>query len=455
MHLIEGLLILLQLPIGLTVRFDAKPKDVNGYEGKTAKINCFLGDFIKEKHIVSWWKYDLKLSQQNEVIVFDKRISVYLDDLPYAGAYSYVLLIHDLILEDEGDYHCQIDESPIVSSGIARLTILQIPSTKYPKCKKSANTYVVGSQVKLTCISELISPPVELNWNHEGASVLPISIKTEVSDDLVYKHYTFIAKKSNNDDSFMCQQRTEVVPGIHNCSIQNLNIQYRPEVKIQHTSALFAGSDAILFCQSFANPPVTEFKWMFTPVLNVNEYIADGQVLTLIKPSIARNGTRITCLAENNIGASTDTMTVHITKEGTLEKNIYGNNNDSKNVSKTKNTTNMTEDSKGVSLYVVIIVIVLVVIIVVVVVIIPVYYHCFCKTRTATDSSGREIYQPTVYYDSRNRTSNSGLYDCSLPHLPSTGLYGHWRHSFASQVPEDLNQQGYVYIDERNGQNTL
>ncbi|XP_033118823.1 cell adhesion molecule 4-like [Anneissia japonica] len=452
MHELKILLMLLLYYHADAVEFAAKPKDVNEFEGQTATLKCFLKHFNIETHVVSWWKEKAKLSQQNEVVAMDLRMSVNLDELPFAGAYSYSLLITELIIEDEGDYYCQIDQAPTISSGRARLFVLQIPSSEYPKCSKSANMYLVGSQVKLTCISELISPPVKLNWIRKGSSTLSMNFQAETRDDFFKKHYTFIAKKTDNDATFLCQQTTDAVSEMHNCTISNLNIQYRPEVKIQHTSALFAGSDSILFCQSFANPPVTQFQWTFIPVLNANEYIADGQVLTLIKPSIATNGTRITCSAENNIGINTNTVTLHIKKEERRKNFIHKKDEDLENSPKTKRK-NMNMDAKetqSVSLYVVIIIIVLVVIIIVVVVIIPVYYYCFCKTRTVTDSSGREIYQPTVYYDTRNRASNSGVYDRCLPRLPSTGQYDQWRHSFASQVPEDLDQQGYMYIEERN-----
>ncbi|XP_033118822.1 cell adhesion molecule 4-like [Anneissia japonica] len=452
---LKPLLVLLHIFLAQAVRFTGKPKNVQQFEGQTTRLKCILGDFDKDKHTVSWMKGETRLSRQNVVTATDMRISVYLDDLPYVGAYTYLLIISDLVLEDEGGYHCQIDQISTISSGIAYLTVLQVPSSEYPKCTKSANSYVVGLPVQLTCVSVLISPPVDLNWNRHGSPISSMSTQTETRDGLVYEIYTFTAKKTDNDDTFMCQQRTDVLSYTQNCTIQNLNIQYRPEVKIQHTSAIFAGSDSILFCQSFAIPPVTVFRWTFTPVFDANEYIADGQVLTLIKPSMARNATRITCSAENNIGISTDTMTLHITEELRRDNNIQKDGNDFKYLPETKgnNMDIFGKGNPGISLYVVIIIIVLVVIIVVVVVIIPVYYHCFCKTRTATDNSGREIYQPTVFYDTRDRTS--GLYDRSLPHLPSTGHYGHWRHSFASQVPEDLDQQGYMYIEERNGQNTL
>ncbi|XP_033118815.1 cell adhesion molecule 4-like isoform X2 [Anneissia japonica] len=450
-------LILLQICIAYAVRFDAKPNDVQEHEGQIAILKCYLGEFNKQNNVVSWWKEDEQISLNDMVKAADQRISVNLEKLPYTGAYSYSLQITDLKLKDKGSYHCQIDGFPKIISGTARLGVMQIPSSEYPKCSKSANSYIVGRDVKLSCISELISPPVNLRWSRKDTFILPTNIQSEILDDLVYNHYTFIAKKTDNDANFVCEQTTDAISEIINCTIQNLNIQYRPEVKIQHTSALVAGSDSILFCQSFANPPVMIFRWTSTPVLNDNEYIADGQVLTLIKPSIARNGTRITCSAENKVGISTDTTTLHIIKEQRRENNIHGNDNDIENSLETKeNNMEITrKNNQGVSLYVVIIIIVLVVIIVVVVVIIPVYYHCFCKTRAATDLTGREIYQPTVYYNTRDRSSNSGLYDRSLPHLPNTRHYVHWRHSFASQVPEDLDQQGYMYIDEKNGQNTL
>ncbi|XP_071944683.1 uncharacterized protein [Antedon mediterranea] len=420
-----------------SVQFDAKPKDVKELEGQVATLKCHFRGFDESVHVVSWWKEDFQLSANNKVISNNQHISVDIEELPYEEAYTYSITISDLLLEDEGNYHCQIDQTPVVSSGVARLTVMQVPSSGYPQCKKSANSFIVDSKVKLTCISQLLRPPVQLTWSRYG-KVNILNTQSETDRYLTYTHYTFNAKKIDNDASFTCKQTSEATSGVTNCTIRNLNIQYRPEVKIQHTSTLFIGSDSILFCQSFANPPVTKFMWMFSPVLNANEYITDGQVLTLIKPSITTNGTIITCSAENNVDISRNSITLIISNVRKNEDSTEGSN-DVMQLHKVNTNKNNEENKDSVSLYVVIIIIILVVIIVVVVVIIPVYYQCFCKTRTATDSSGREIYQPTVYYDTRDRVSNSGLYDRSLPRLPSTGHYGHWRHSFASQVPEDLD----------------
>ncbi|XP_071945832.1 cell adhesion molecule 4-like [Antedon mediterranea] len=454
MDLFEYLICFVQIFLVQSVKFDAKPKDVNELEGQVATLKCFIGGFDNDIHIVSWWKEGLHLTSNNKILTKNNRLSVEIDEIPtFKGSLLYSITISDLLLEDEGNYHCQIDQTPVVSSGVARLTVMQVPSSEYPQCKKSANSFIVDSKVKLTCISQLLRPPVQLTWSRYG-KVNILNTQSETDSYLTYTHYTFNAKKIDNDANFTCKQTSEATSGVSNCTIRNLNIQYRPEVKIQHTSTLFIGSDSILFCQSFANPPVTQFMWTFSPVLNANEYIADGQVLTLIKPSITTNGTIITCSAENNIGISRDSITL-IISNGRQNKDSTKESNDVIQLHKVNINTNNEEDKDSVSLYVVIIIIILVVIIVVVVVIIPVYYQCFCKTRTATDSSGREIYQPTVYYDTRDRVSNSGLYDRSLPRLPSTGHYGHWRHSFASQVPEDLDVQGYTYIEDRNNQNTL
>ncbi|XP_071945830.1 cell adhesion molecule 4-like [Antedon mediterranea] len=438
-----------------SVEFAERPKDVGEIEGKAVTLKCYIDDLRDDSYTVSWWKNNVKISSQAEVKVTDSRFSVNLEKVVDTHIYSYMLLIANLKQTDEGEYHCEINNGiKMISSQPAHLAVYQIPSSEYPKCIQSKESYVVGSAIKLSCISEMINPPVQLIWSYKTRDVSLSKTSAEIKDSLVYNHYVFEANKLDNDGTFTCFQTTDVLPEKRNCTIQNLNIQYRPEVKIQHTSTLFAGSDSILFCQSFANPPVTQFRWAFSPVLHANEYIADGQVLTLTKPSITKNGTIITCSAENNVGISRDSITLIISNVRKNEDSTEGSN-DVMQLHKVNTNKNNEENKDSVSLYVVIIIIILVVIIVVVVVIIPVYYQCFCKTRTATDSSGRELYQPTVYYDTRDRVSNSGRYDRSLPRLPSTGHYGHWRHSFASQVPEDLDVQGYTYIEDRNNQNTL
>ncbi|XP_071944684.1 cell adhesion molecule 4-like [Antedon mediterranea] len=434
--------------------------DVSVLEGDSVTVKCFIQGKLPDSSDIAWWKGERQLSNKNNILIKDSRLIATLTDFPGTNKLTYLLGISQSVREDEGGYYCKISNIDEIHSEIVRVTILQKPSDEYPQCFQSKESYISGSDVQLSCISEIINPPVELRWKR---TILPISdqdVSTDIRDNIVYKHLQFTAKKSDNDDTFVCLQNSEVVPATSNCTITNLNIQYIPEVKIRHTSVIFSGSDSILFCQAIANPPVRTFTWTFKPMLESYGYATEGQVLRLLKPTISRNGTQITCKAENSIGSHVATTTIYIFNEKYVTSKDYNNKIDSNGEYSSRsefdiNTENNAEVEDEVSLYVVIIIIILVVIIVVVVVIIPVYYQCFCKTRTATDSSGIEIYQPTVYYDTRDRVSNSGLYDRSLPRLPSTGHYGHWRHSFASQVPEDLDVQGYTYIEDRNIQNTL
>ncbi|XP_071944685.1 cell adhesion molecule 4-like [Antedon mediterranea] len=433
--------------------------DISVLEGESVTVKCFIQGTLPESSAISWWKGDRQLSNKNNILIEDSRITATLTDFPGTNKITYLLVISPSVREDEGKYYCRIiSDNNEIRSEIIQVTILRKPSDEYPQCIKSKESYIAGSDVKLSCISELINPPVDLSWTRTKTSISDQDVSTDILDDIVYKHLQFTAKNTDNDETFVCLQISEVVPATSNCTIANLNIQYIPEVKIRHTSVIFAGSDSILFCQTAANPPVRKFSWTFQPVLKSYEYATEGQVLRLLKPTISRNGTQITCKAENTIGSTIATTTVYILKEIYVKSKDSNNKIDSNvenngRVEVDINTENNADNEDKVSLYVVIIIIILVVIIVVVVVIIPVYYQCFCKTRTATDSSGRELYQPTVYYDTRDRVSNSGLYDRSLPRLPSTGHYGHWRHSFASQVPEDLDVQGYTYIDNKNNQN--
>ncbi|XP_033118812.1 kin of IRRE-like protein 1 isoform X1 [Anneissia japonica] len=443
------------------VSFVDKPEDVSAIEGQQAVLSCVLSNYVIED--VSWWKGLNKMASSSDDATEGNRLTM--SSAKVLDMRMFSLIISDVELQDEGDYHCEVDlqESEPLKSGSAHLTVLQAPSPDYPQCFTSKESFNVDSSVTLSCLSEHINPPVELSWIDDDGNVIYTTVQSNIQGRYVYKNLTFNAKKSDSKNKFTCKQTSQVLREPSNCTVVDLNIYYKPDIKIQHTDIIYVGSDAILFCQSFANPPVMQYKWISRPKLDGDEYTTNGQVFRLLRPTVDHNGTQITCLGKNIVGETSQTVVLHISdsKRGSNsehnkdDKNIHVSNDLDLITSRKDHNNSQEETSRTVSLYVVIIIIVLVVIVVVVVVVIPVYYQCFCKTRTATDSSGREIYQPTVYYDTRDRTSNSGLYDRSLPRLPSTGHYGHWRHSFASQVPEDLEQQGYMYIEERNGQNTL
>ncbi|XP_033118819.1 cell adhesion molecule 4-like [Anneissia japonica] len=448
----------IHIPSVVSVSFVGKPEDVSAIEGQQAVLSCFLSN--DENMDVSWWTGVEKIASISDHDTEGNRMTMSSAKVPASKMRMFSLFISDVRLQDEGNYHCEVNlqESGKIKSSSAHLTVLQTPSFDYPQCFTSTESVIVDSSVTLSCISENIKPPVELHWLNDDGNVIASGVQSNIQGNLVYKNITFNAKKIDRKNKYTCKQTSQVLAEPANCIVENLNVYYKPDIKIQHTDILYEGTDAILFCQSFANPPVMQYKWTSRPNLDTNDYMANGQVFRILKPTVDHNGTQITCIAKNIVGETSQTIVLRISSgkndgDGWIvdQNSIESNYDEDGHI-------NATEDlakDKKISLYVVIIIIILVVIIVVLVVIIPVYYQCFCKTRITTDSLGREIYQPTVYYDTRDRASNSGLYDRSLPYMPSTGQYGHWRHSFASQVPEDLEQQGYMYIEERNGQNTL
>ncbi|XP_033118818.1 cell adhesion molecule 4-like isoform X4 [Anneissia japonica] len=429
-------------PSTLCVRFVDKPEDVSAIEGKQAVLSCILSSEVNGN--VSWWKGLKQLAPNFEHATEGNRMAMSSSKVLDMRMYS--LMIFTVELQDEGDYHCEVHGNENLKSGLAHLTIFQTPSPQYPQCFTSRESFIVDSGVTLSCVSEHIKPSVQLHWLDDDGNVISTGVQSNIQGKFVYKNITFNAKKTDSKNTYTCRQTSQVLPEPSNCKIQHLNIYYKPDIQIQHTDIIYVGSDAILFCQSFANPPVMQYKWTSRPKLDSDTYVTDGQVFRILKPTVDHNGTRITCSAKNNVGQTSQTIVLHISINKKIDnglivdQNVIENNEYSNILASGDLDSNTSTEDKDISLYVVIIIIVLVVIIVVVVIIIPVYYQCFCKTRTTTDSSGREVYQPTVYYDTRDRTSYSGLYDRSLPRLPSTGQYGHWRHSFASQVPEDLDQ---------------
>ncbi|XP_033118871.1 cell adhesion molecule 4-like [Anneissia japonica] len=285
-------------------------KDVSVLEGESVTVKCFLEGDLSEGISISWWKSDRQISAENGIVIKDPRLTANLAEIPDTNKIMYWLVISSSVRQDEGNYYCRISHPYEKQSEFAHVTILQKPSSEYPQCLKSRKSYIAGSDVKLTCISEVVLPPVELRWSRRPTSLTipPMHVSKEMRDNIAYKHLQFTARKEDNEQTFVCEQHTEVMSDTLNCTISDLNIQYNPEVKIRHTNAIYAGSNSILFCQSVANPPVATFRWTFQPMLEPYEYETEGQVLRLLKLAVTRNGTHVTCTATNRVGSGVDSF---------------------------------------------------------------------------------------------------------------------------------------------------
>ncbi|XP_033118884.1 uncharacterized protein LOC117118409 [Anneissia japonica] len=198
------------------------------------------------------------------------------------------------------------------------------------------------------------------------------------------------------------------------------------------------GRQALFICKTDANPAVTHYTWTTAPTLNDDtEYNIDdtGQVFMLLKPTINHDGIVITCEAKNQVGSSSNNVTIFIQTEPQNDVTSDNGDKDSKNIGNEKNDeppldNNNIEDksSSGLSIDVIVIIIVGSVVLLVIIVMIPVYYYCLCSRNSSSNQTTTIVHQPEVYFEPGDRMT------LPLPHARDVAI---WRRSFGAQAPDD------------------
>ncbi|XP_033118912.1 cell adhesion molecule 4-like [Anneissia japonica] len=439
----EYYLLLFMCTLGLcwaSPEFTEEPQSAALLAGKEHSFKCAARGMKLGNHSFVWQKNGILLTVQ------EQKISVVSYDI--SGLNITILTVKDIETNDAGLYRCVIlaPGKTELRSGQARLTVQSLPNSRFPECQLFVDKILVGANIKLSCISEKVEPMVTLEWRRNKYKIRNDE-RITFSGDKVQLDFDLVVSKNDIDAVFTCFQTSPVRPENQStCSVGPLKVGYKPTIVIQHTDQILPGREAILFCQTFSNPPVDEYQWAFHPTLGDNQYTIDasGQLLTLLNPSLTMNATKVTCSATNEIGKSSSTIQINIGKPygDPHSIDVSFNHNEFKN-----------KNGIRLSLDVVIIIAAGVVIIVVLVVLVPVYHYCLCRNdnTTAVDSSGNTVIQPEVYYEAKEGVIlRHTLQDRSLPRVPTTEVYGHWRHSTASQVPNDLETHSYTYIDTEN-----
>ncbi|XP_033118842.1 neural cell adhesion molecule 1-like [Anneissia japonica] len=433
---------------GAVIVFEDVPSGGEIRLGKDHSLSCVVSGIIYES--LTWFKDGTEIQIED---VDDRRISIAKSELSNGNLST--LVIDNVMQRDAGLYQCVVisptSGSVLSISTKAELTVLSLPASEYPLCSESDNAIIAGSTVELKCVSERVYPQVSLQFTRNSKPVDTRTISKETGN-LVTLLFTLTTSKDNNGDIYECHQYSSLDSNYQkSCTMKPLNIQYKPEIKIQHTTPVLSGRETIIFCQTFANPPVSHYQWTSVPQLKAENIIVDetGQILKLLRPSLKHSGTNITCIATNGIGQVSSSIELQVYQSMSNSEN---NNNPFES---TSNTLYSETSKKNIrlSLDVIIIIAAGVVIIVVLVVLVPVYHYCLCRNNniTTVDSSGKEVTQPEVYYEAREGVIlRHTIQDRSLPRVPTTEVYGHWRHSTASQVPNDLESHSYTYIDTEN-----
>ncbi|XP_033099809.1 kin of IRRE-like protein 2 [Anneissia japonica] len=432
------------------VEFREEPKSAVVNAGEDEPFICTVSGML-DQHQFAWYKENTQLTQREYIITStlgSERLLV--TQLETSLGNTSILTVNDVVSSDSGAYTCAIlnPSGRYLRSEPAQLVVRSLPGSQYPLCSVSKTIAVVGSEITLTCKSENVQPPVDLSWT-ENNKIIRDGTSTLKTVDQVMNKFTLLLTKENHGMTFICKQVSDLMPSNRSyCSVGPLNVRYRPYVKIQHTSPVLPAIETVIFCQTFANPPVDSYKWTFYPQINGSEYTVDitGQVLTILKPTLQQSGTNVTCTAGNQVGKSSSSIQLLVA----LSDVNQGEHTTGKSIHKTKSEN---EGKIHLSLDVVIIIVAGIVIIVVLVILVPVYHYCLCRNNdtTTVNYSGSIVAHPEVYYEAKEGVIlRHTIQNRSLPRVPTTEVYGHWRHSTASQVPNDLESHSYTYIDTEN-----
>ncbi|XP_071944283.1 cell adhesion molecule 1-like [Antedon mediterranea] len=426
-----------------TIGFKDQPSDARVDLGKDHTFSCIVNGMDNQQNL-AWLKDGVLIRTQED----DNRITIGYSNIIKIGKLT-TLTLNNLLKSDRGRYQCVVISTETNSveerSLEAILTVLSQPSSIYPLCSGHEDNIAIGSVITISCISERVEPPVNLTISR-NMNIVKNGVSFVENEKLQMLLKT---RKEDNRAIFTCHQTSPLAPESEStCSIGPLNVQYKPEIQLQYTNPVISERETILFCQTSSNPPVGTYNWKIEPNFAKSDYSIDetGQVLKLIKPSIVHNGTNITCTAVNKIGKSSSTVTILVESPNILKSNEQNGKLRNQN-----SGNNMT--GKKLSLDVIIVIASGVVIIIVLVVLVPVYHYCLCGNDNTiiVDSLGKEVTQPEVYYETREGVIlRYTVQDRSLPRVPTTEVYGHWRHSTASQVPNDLESHSYTYIDTEN-----
>ncbi|XP_033100022.1 cell adhesion molecule 2-like [Anneissia japonica] len=370
------------------VEFREEPKSAVVTAGEDKPFICTVSD-MRDEHQFAWYKGNTQLTHGENVITSLLSERLFVTQLEtYSGTMS-ILTINDVISSDSGSYTCAILNSggrSLRRSEAAQLIVHSLPGSQYPLCSVSKTIAVVGSNTTLTCKSESVQPPVDLFWT-ENNKIIRDGINTLETVNGVINEFTLLLTKENHGMKFICKQISDFMPSNHSsCSVGPLNVRYRPYVKIQHTSPVLPAIETVIFCQTFANPPVDSYKWTFYPQIEGSEYMVDitGQVLTILKPTLQQSGTNVTCTARNQVGKSSSSIQLLVA----LSDVNQGEHTTGKSIHKTKSEN---EGKIHLSLDVVIIIVAGVVIIVILVVLVPVYHYCLCRKITLRQLIIQEI----------------------------------------------------------------
>ncbi|XP_050708930.1 irregular chiasm C-roughest protein-like [Eriocheir sinensis] len=285
-------------------RFVEEPQNVTVKHGESVTLPCKVAD---RRGTVQWTKDGFGLGTDPDLQGFS-RYRMNVDEA--AGVYN--LHIQPVLVEDDGQYQCQVGGAAgerHLKSATATLTV-HFPPTDSPDQvyldTSSPMEATAGSPVRITCEAGLSTPASEIKWfmnGKEGVAGAKVNTtKTTQGSSIlvaVKSRLDLTPERKHHEANISCRVSHKALEQPIVRSVV-MAVKYPPQVSVSVDSAKIKEKDDVMFsCKAEANPSTLRYRWELDGVSVVGDHTEH-----YLMPHIQRssNGAKVACVVSNDIG---------------------------------------------------------------------------------------------------------------------------------------------------------
>jgi neuronal growth regulator 1 len=302
---------------GLEPAFDVPIVNVTVVAGQTALLPCSI-DYLG-KYKVAWLDHkSIPLTYEDRRVVDDFRFSVV---RPYVKEWN--LQIRDIKWEDQGQYRCTINTSP-VKSKIVMLHV-KVPATIIDELSSDDTTVQEGDVVVLVCNVTGVPTP-DVTWYRRPASPGKAGERERIG--MVGEMIIIQNVSRYCDDIYECVASNGVPPSVSRQ--MRVTVEFEPEIRLPNRRmGQVKGRETILECYITAYPQAVNY-WEkdSRQVINSKKHRVDAYdngdntlVLNLrISDIDSSDYGEYKCVASNALGRDEESMYLYEYIEADPEK---------------------------------------------------------------------------------------------------------------------------------------
>ena len=218
------------------------------------------------------------------------------------------LHIHNVQVEDEGLYQCQIlasTRSGPLRSDYVTVGVLAKPQ---PPIITSGPRLVVkdGSNSLVQCISKGSRPETLITWRRNG-DILSEGVENKVTTlsdlkTMTVSTLTFSVSSDMSDDILTCEAINHAVDSVESIDTKVI-VESKPNIKIEveNDGPIYEGDRVTFICKSDSQPLVTDYSWSLG-----GKYIkaSSGSRTLTVDVNRQMHQSIIICSARNSAGAN-------------------------------------------------------------------------------------------------------------------------------------------------------